>query len=56
LDAAYAEAGRFAEAITTAEEARSLALAANNTELANQAAERLKLYRTGAPYHQTRSP
>jgi tetratricopeptide (TPR) repeat protein len=56
LDAAYAEAGRFAEAIATAEEARSLALAANNTELANQAAERLKLYRTGVPYHQTPSP
>ncbi|HVM48517.1 MAG TPA: tetratricopeptide repeat protein [Candidatus Acidoferrum sp.] len=54
LDAAYAEAGRFAEAITVAQEARSLALSAGDRELADLATARLQLYRTGKPYHQER--
>ena len=52
LDAAYAEAGRFAEAITVAEEARKLALEAGDPALADAAARRLELYRAGHPYHQ----
>jgi Flp pilus assembly protein TadD len=52
LDAAYAEAGRFAEAITVAEQARTLAQAAGNQEVATAAASRLELYRAGRAYHQ----
>ena len=52
LDAAYAEAGRFAEAITVAEQARNLALTAGNQEVADAAAARLELYRVGRAYHQ----
>jgi Putative Zn-dependent protease, contains TPR repeats len=51
LDAAYAEAGRFTEAMTTAEQAKTLALAAGNKTIAALAEERLKLYRSGAPFH-----
>jgi tetratricopeptide (TPR) repeat protein len=52
LDAAYAESGRFPEAITAAEQAKSLALAADNKTIADLADERLKLYRSGLPFHQ----
>ncbi len=52
LDAAYAEAGRFPEAITTAERAKNLALAAGDKTIADLAEERLKLYRSGVPFHQ----
>jgi Flp pilus assembly protein TadD len=52
LDAAYAEAGRFPEAITTAEQARNLALAAGDKTIADLADDRLKLYRAGLPFHQ----
>src|SRR5262249_39806552 len=52
LDAAYAEAGRFPEAIATAEQAKNLALAAGDKRIADLADERLKLYRSGLPFHQ----
>jgi tetratricopeptide (TPR) repeat protein len=52
LDAAYAAAGRLAEAITAAEETRRVALAAQDQAVADAAAERLELYRAGRPYHQ----
>ena len=52
LDAAYAAAGRLAEAITAAEETRSVALAARDQAVADAAAERLELYRAGRAYHQ----
>jgi Flp pilus assembly protein TadD len=52
LDAAYAEAGRIPEAITTAEKAKNLALAADDKTIADLADERLKLYRSGLPFHQ----
>jgi Flp pilus assembly protein TadD len=52
LDAAYAEAGRFPEAITTAELAKQLALAAGDKTIAGLGDERLKLYRSGLPYRQ----
>jgi protein O-mannosyl-transferase len=53
LDTAYAGAGRFEEAITTAKKTRELALAAGQQQIAQQAEERLALYRAGKPY---RSP
>ncbi len=45
LAAAYAEAGRFADAEQTAEKAIALAEAANNPDLASRNRELLELYR-----------
>jgi tetratricopeptide (TPR) repeat protein len=56
LDAAYAEAGRWAEAITTAEKTRELAAAAGQKDIAKAAAERLALYQSKQPYHQPAPP
>jgi tetratricopeptide (TPR) repeat protein len=53
LAAAYAEAGRFAEAVTTAEEAITSAKAAGQQESAMKIQARLDLYRAGKPYHET---
>lgn len=44
LDAAYAEAGRFPEAIAAATRTRDLALAAGQKEIAEAAEKRLALY------------
>jgi tetratricopeptide (TPR) repeat protein len=52
LDAAYAEAGRFDEAIVNANKTRELALAAGQTEIAEAAEKRLTLYRSGKPFRQ----
>jgi tetratricopeptide (TPR) repeat protein len=49
LAAAYAEANRFSDAIKTAERARSLALAANETELAARNVKLMELYRAQKP-------
>ncbi len=51
LDAAYAEAGRLAEAITAGEKARELYLAAGDKNLAALTTQRLELYRAGKKYH-----
>jgi Flp pilus assembly protein TadD len=56
LDAAYAEAGRFAEAVATVAKVRQLALAAGQPDIAQQAEERLALYRAGKPYRTPASP
>jgi protein O-mannosyl-transferase len=52
LAAAYAEAGRFSEAVTSAEKARALALAAGQPAIAQKNQELLALYRAGRPYHE----
>jgi tetratricopeptide (TPR) repeat protein len=52
LAAAYAEAGRFPEAITTAEEAIQLATAAGNAQFADQNRQMLQLYHAGKPYRE----
>ena len=52
LDAAYAEAGRFNEAIRTAEKTRQLAVAAGEKEVAAAAEQRLALYRKKQPFRQ----
>jgi tetratricopeptide (TPR) repeat protein len=52
LAAAYAEAGRFADAVTTAEKARDIALSAGQKETADKNAELLQLYRAGHAYHE----
>ncbi len=50
LAAAYAEAGRFPEAMATAQKAHDLAQAAGETELAATNLKLLELYRQGRPY------
>jgi tetratricopeptide (TPR) repeat protein len=56
LAAAYAEAGRFSEAVKTAERAVSLASARGdgNTALADTLRARIKLYQAGFPYREMR--
>jgi tetratricopeptide (TPR) repeat protein len=49
LAAAYAEAGRFPEAVTTAEEVEQLASTGGAKQ---QARQLLELYRAGKPYHE----
>ena len=52
LAAAYAEAGRFNDAVQTAQKALELAIAAGQQELAQQVQDRLKLYQAGRPFHE----
>jgi Flp pilus assembly protein TadD len=52
LAAAYAEAGRFPEAVTTAEKAEQLATDAGLNKLAEKNRQLLELYRAGKPYHE----
>ena len=56
LAAAYAEAGRFSEAVKTAEQAVELATSQNNAALADALWTRIKLYRAGSPYRDTQQP
>ncbi len=52
LSAAYAEAGRFEEAVEAATEAIEGATAAGNEEVAQALRKRLELYRQGTPYRE----
>jgi tetratricopeptide (TPR) repeat protein len=52
LAAAYAEAGRFPEAITTAEKAEELATGDGLMDVAGKNRQWLKLYQAGKPYHE----
>jgi tetratricopeptide (TPR) repeat protein len=52
LAAAYAEAGRFPEAVTTAEKAEQLATSAGLAAVAAKNRQLLELYRAGKPYHE----
>jgi tetratricopeptide (TPR) repeat protein len=51
LAAAYAEAGRFPEAVETAQRALQLAETQSNTALADAIRSQLKLYQAGIPFH-----
>jgi tetratricopeptide (TPR) repeat protein len=51
LAAAFAEAGRFPEAMKTAQRALHLAEAQSNTRLAGQLQLEMKLYQAGSPFH-----
>jgi tetratricopeptide (TPR) repeat protein len=53
LAAAYAEAGRFTEAMATAEKARTLAEQSDQLALAARNRELLELYRSGKPVRDT---
>ena len=52
LDVAYAEVGRFSDAIKAAEKARELALAAGQSDLAEATVARIALYRDQKPFRQ----
>ena len=52
LSAAYAETGRFPDAIATAQKARSLAQAADQKETADLAGELLKRYQVNQPFRE----
>jgi tetratricopeptide (TPR) repeat protein len=52
LAAAYAESGRFPEAVTTAEKAEQLATSDGLTTVAAKNRQLLELYRAGKPYHE----
>jgi Flp pilus assembly protein TadD len=51
LATAYAEAGRFPEAVETAHRALQLAEMQSNTVLADAIRSQMKLYQAGTPYH-----
>jgi Flp pilus assembly protein TadD len=51
LAAAFAEAGRFPEAVETAQRALRLAGAQSNTNLAGQLESEMKLYQACSPFH-----
>jgi Flp pilus assembly protein TadD len=51
LAAAYAEAGRFPEAVATAERAVKMQTASGETRMADINNQLLTLYRSGKPYH-----
>jgi len=53
LAAAYAEAGRFGEAVATARKAQAAARAADQAALAAEVEQRLALYAAAKPYRQT---
>lgn len=53
LGAAYAETGRFAEAVASAKRAQALAFQKGQTDLAKRNAELLKLYEAQKPFHDT---
>jgi tetratricopeptide (TPR) repeat protein len=54
LAAAYAEAGRFAEAVAAARQALDLAMRQNNRPLAGALPARISLYEAGKPFHMQR--
>jgi tetratricopeptide (TPR) repeat protein len=51
LAAAYAEAGQFTQAVTTAQRAIALARAGGDARLATMFEQLLRLYQAGKPYH-----
>jgi len=56
LASAYAEAGRFNDAVAAGEKARAVALAQGQTGLAQENEAVLELYKSGKPFHQQPPP
>ena len=52
LAAAYAEAGRFDDAVTTAQKARDLAMTEGKNKIATRTEQLRELYKSGRAYHQ----
>jgi tetratricopeptide (TPR) repeat protein len=55
LAAAYAEAGRFSDAVRTGQQSQRLAVAAGNHKLADQLGAEMGFFNSGKPYRQTPS-
>jgi len=53
LSAAYAEAGKYPEAVATAERAQAMALQTGKAALADRLKNRLALYRKGTPFRES---
>jgi tetratricopeptide (TPR) repeat protein len=53
LAAAYAEAGRFHEAVQAAQKASKLAVAEGRVELAKEIERRMQLYKAGKPFYES---
>ena len=53
LAAAYAEAGRFHEALQTEQKASKLAVAEGRVELAKEIERRMQLYKAGKPFYES---
>jgi lipopolysaccharide biosynthesis regulator YciM len=53
LATAYAETGRFSEAIAAAERAQQLAAQQGNASLADVLGKQIKLYQAGTPFRDT---
>ncbi len=56
LAAAYAEAGRFNDAVETAQKALKLATQQGKHTLSESLKARIRLYKSGVPFHETPSP
>ena len=56
LAAAYAEAGRFPEALQTARQALDLATQQNKQSLAKSIRAQIRLYESGTPYRESAFP
>jgi len=56
LAAAYAEAGRFSDAVALAEKAHAQAVAQGQKDVAARTEQLLKLYKSGQAYHQAANP
>ena len=56
LAAAYAEAGRFKEAVRAGEQASTVATLSGDQLLLRKTQERLEKYRAGQPYHEPAAP
>jgi Flp pilus assembly protein TadD len=56
LAAAYAQAGRFDDAVAAAQKARDLALASNQRELADRNQRLLEVYQSHQAYHEPAAP
>jgi len=56
LAAAYAEAGRFNDAIQVAQRSLELANASGQKDLVGHIQEQMRLYQTGRPYHEGLAP
>lgn len=55
LAAAYAEAGRFSDAVAKAKQAEEIATKSGLKEVAGKNQQLLEFYRAGKPYHELRS-
>lgn len=52
LAAAYAEAGRFDDAVATADKARMLAIKQGQKQIVNQEDPMVEMYKAGFPFHE----